>query len=177
MKVNSKDIVVCGRSIGSGPAVYLSANRKPGALILISPFKSIRETANSILGVFKYVVADRFNNLNIINNVTCPLLLIHGQKDNLIPFSHSIQLSEKTGGPYELLLPEEMDHNEFNVYEDFLEPITNFLKRHSLLYFNTESKKIELKQEYFDIPEYMMDPDNIKKKDVMSKMLRKLLKI
>ncbi len=177
LNVNSKDIVICGRSIGSGPAVYLAAYRKPGALILISPFKSIRETANTILGVLKYVVADRFNNIDIINNVTCPLLLIHGQKDNLIPFSHSIQLSEKTGGPYELLLPEEMDHNEFNAYEDFLEPITNFLKRHSLLYFTNDYQKVELKHEYFEIPEYMMDPENIKKKDVMSKMLRKLLKI
>lgn len=177
LNVCPKDIVICGRSIGSGPAVYLSANRKPGALILISPFKSIRETANNILGVLKYVVADRFNNLEIINNVTCPLLLIHGQRDNLIPFSHSVQLSEKTGGPYELLLPEEMDHNEFNAYEDFLEPITNFLKRHSLLYFPSDFIKIDIKQEFFEIPEYMMNPENIKKKDVMSKLLRKLLKI
>ena len=123
------------------------------------------------------MVADRFNNIDIINNVTCPLLLIHGQKDNLIPFSHSIQLSEKTGGPYELLLPEDMDHNEFNVYEDFLEPITNFLKRHSLLYFNNDYKKIEYKIEYFETPEYMTDPENLKKKDVMSKILRKFLKI
>jgi fermentation-respiration switch protein FrsA (DUF1100 family) len=177
MNVNPKDIVICGRSIGSGPAVYLAAYRKPGALILISPFLSIRETANTILGVFKFVVADRFNNIGVINNVSCPLLIIHGQKDNLIPFAHSIQLSEKTGGPYELLLPENMDHNEFNAFEDFLDPITNFLKRYSLLNFNQEYKKIEIKQEFFEIPEYMTDPENLKKKDVMSKILRKFLKI
>ena len=60
LKVNPFDIVICGRSIGSGPAVYLSANRNPGALILISPFKSIRETVGSICGgLLKYLVADR----------------------------------------------------------------------------------------------------------------------
>ena len=54
------DIVVCGRSIGSGPAVFLAAHRNPAALILISPFKSIRETVGSICGPLKYVVADRY---------------------------------------------------------------------------------------------------------------------
>jgi fermentation-respiration switch protein FrsA (DUF1100 family) len=174
--VNEKDIIICGRSIGSGPAVYLAANRDPGAFILISPFKSIRETANSILGFLKFIVADRFRNIDIISKATCPLLLIHGQKDNLIPFEHSIELSQKTGGPYELILPEEMNHNEFNLYDDFQEPITNFLKRHNLLSFNSNNK-IDLRIEMFEIPEYILDPENLKKKDVMSKMIRKVLKI
>jgi fermentation-respiration switch protein FrsA (DUF1100 family) len=176
--VNEKDIILCGRSIGSGPAVFLAANRNPGAVVLISPFKSIRETANSILGMLKFIIAERFKNIDIIDKVTCPLLLIHGQKDDLIPFSHSIELSQKTGGPYELLLPEEMDHNEFNLYEDFLEPITNFLKRHSLLNISS-SNKITFAKELFEIPDYVTDPsnDSIKKKDMMSKFLRKMLKI
>ena len=176
LKVNEKDIIICGRSIGSGPSVYLAANRDPGALLLISPFKSIRETASSMLGVLKYLVADRFKNIEIIEKVTCPLLIIHGQKDNLIPFSHSVELTERTSGPYELILPEEMDHNEFNLYEDFLEPITNFLKRHSLL-TQVGNKSIEINDIFFEIPDYMNDPDNLKKKDMMSKVIRKMLKI
>lgn len=178
--INEKDIVVCGRSIGSGAAVYLSANRTPGGLILISPFKSIRETATSILGMLKFLVADRFKNIELMPKVTCPLLLIHGQKDSLIPFNHSVELSNKTGGPYELILPEEMDHNEFNIYDDFLEPITEFLKRNSLTgggSSSTSSEKIEIPSEYFEIPDSITDPENINKKDVMSKLLRKMLKI
>ncbi len=174
--MNEKDIVLCGRSIGSGPSVYLAANRNPGALILISPFKSIRETANSILGFLKYIVAERFRNIEVIEKVTCPLLIIHGQKDNLIPFTHSIELTQKTSGPYELILPEEMDHNEFNLYEDFLEPITNFLKRHNLLNL-LSSKQIEIKPEFFEVPDYITDPENLNKKDMMSKVIRRMLKI
>jgi len=179
--IDPKDIVVCGRSIGSGPAVYLSAKRNPSALILISPFKSIRETAGSILGLFKFIVADRFKNIEIIPEVTCPLLFIHGQKDNLIPYEHSIEMSQKTGGPYELVLPEEMDHNDFNLYDDFLEPISNFLKRHNLL-IQSNKEKIVLDKEAFEVPEYIIDIDCIdsdvkKNKDVMSKFLRKILKI
>lgn len=36
------DIVVCGRSIGSGPSCYLSSNYRPACLVLISPHTSIR---------------------------------------------------------------------------------------------------------------------------------------
>jgi len=76
LKVNEKDIILCGRSIGSGPATYLAANRNPGSLILISPFKSIQCTAEGILGVMKFIIADRFKNIEAIKSVTCPLLLI-----------------------------------------------------------------------------------------------------
>jgi fermentation-respiration switch protein FrsA (DUF1100 family) len=176
--INEKDIIVCGRSIGSGPAVYLAAHRNPGALMLISPFKSIRETASSILGLFKYIVAERFKNINIIHKVTCPLLLIHGQKDTLISYTHSVELSQKTSGPYELILPEEMDHNEFNLYDDFLEPISKFLLRHNLLK-NNMVEKIHFKKEAYEVPEYIIDPNNdsFKKKDFLTKVLRKMLKI
>ena len=37
-----QDIIVCGRSIGSGPACYLSSHYKPASLVLISPHTSIR---------------------------------------------------------------------------------------------------------------------------------------
>jgi fermentation-respiration switch protein FrsA (DUF1100 family) len=145
-------------------------------LILISPFKSIRETANSILGPFKFIIADRFRNIDIIEKVTCPLLLIHGQLDNLIPFTHSIELSQKTSGPYEVILPEEMDHNDFNLYDDFLEPIHSFLKRHNLL--NSATKRIEILKELYEVPEYMSDPKfTSSNKDLFSNLIRKFLKI
>jgi len=175
--IDEKDIVICGRSIGSGPAVHLAANRNPGALILISPFKSIQDTASSILGMFSFIVKNRFDNLSKMKGVTCPLLLIHGQLDNLIPFSHSLELAKKTSGPCDVLIPEEMDHNEFDLYEDYLEPITMFMKRNYLTLSDCKDK-IMIKQELFDIPEYLIDPnEQIKKKDYMSKFLRKILKI
>ncbi len=112
-----------------------------------------------------------------MSKVTCPSLLIHGQKDSLIPFSHSIELSKATSGPYELILPEDMDHNDFNIYEDFLDPISEFLNRNSLINSNSWKLKVEIPSIYFEIPEYITDPENMAKKDMMSKMLRKLLKI
>ena len=82
--------MVFGRSIGSSPACYLAKHRKPSALMLMSPFKSIREIAKDLVGrVLSYVIAERFRNIDIIKDVTCPILIIHGQKDKLVPFYHS----------------------------------------------------------------------------------------
>ena len=142
-KINNKDIIVCGRSIGTGPATYLASKRKPGALILISPIKSLRDTVKNLIGPLQYLVRNRFNNYERISEVTCPLLIIHGQKDSLIPFEDSIKLCEKTAGPYELVLPENMNHNDVHIYDDFFEPIQSFLKRHNMLNFKEKEINIE----------------------------------
>lgn len=65
----SKDIIIMGRSIGTGPAIWLSAERKPGALALISPHTSIRGVVRDLFGlgvVAQFLVNERFRNLEII---------------------------------------------------------------------------------------------------------------
>jgi hypothetical protein len=48
--IKEKDIILFGRSMGSGPATYLSTLRKPCCLLLMSPYTSIKDVAKSILG-------------------------------------------------------------------------------------------------------------------------------
>ncbi len=78
-----------------------------------------------------------------------------------------------------MIFPEEMDHNDFNIYDDFLEPILNFLKRHNLLTAINEENQIKIPLDIFEIPEYYVEKDslNVKKKDYISHYLRKFLKI
>jgi len=178
LRVNPYDIVVCGRSIGSGPATYLAANRNPAALILVSPFKSIRETVGSIAGIMKYLVAERFNNLKTIKKVTCPTLIIHGQRDKLIPYTHSIELSKNCGGPFDLVFPEKMDHNDFSITDDFLEPVYSFMKRQNLLSCQVEDEgKKDIPKELFDIPDYYYLSAKQPNKDMFTHFLRKVMKI
>ena len=173
-KVKPKNIILCGRSIGTGPATFLASQRNPGALIMISPIQSIQDAANSLIGFMKFIVKDRFNNYERIKDVTCPLLLIHGQKDSLISFEKSIQLTERTGGPYELILPENMNHNDVHIYNDFLEPISRFLKNHNLV--NVDKGEIFIDKKLFEIPEYLLSGE-WNNMDKTSEFVRKLLKI
>mmetsp|Transcript_79960 Transcript_79960/g.110663 ORF Transcript_79960/g.110663 Transcript_79960/m.110663 type:complete len:85 (-) Transcript_79960:409-663(-) len=80
-----KDIILLGRSIGSGPSSYLAAKYNPGALILMSPYTSIRDVATNKAGFIGYLLIDQFNNLEQMKNVECPTFIVHGQKDTLIP--------------------------------------------------------------------------------------------
>ena len=90
LKLDPRDILIFGRSIGSGPATYLASRKNIGALILMSAFTSIRSAVKDIAGKWaQYLIKERFDNLKAISAVTCPTFLIHGQKDSLIPFQHS----------------------------------------------------------------------------------------
>jgi hypothetical protein len=59
-KVSEENIYVLGRSIGTGPAMYLCSKRKPAALVVISPFTSVRAVAQNMVGnVLKFLVGER----------------------------------------------------------------------------------------------------------------------
>lgn len=114
--VDESDIIVLGRSIGCSPACFLGKERHPCCMILMSPFKSIKEIAKDMVGWFlAMAIADRFKNIEVIREVKCPVLIIHGQKDRLIPYSHAQDLHDACiSSQYcKLVLPPTMDHNDF----------------------------------------------------------------
>ncbi len=70
LKVKEKNIIIFGRSIGSGPATHLAANRNPGILILMSPFTSLRDVVSNMAGKFlSYAIKERFKNIDLIKRV------------------------------------------------------------------------------------------------------------
>jgi hypothetical protein len=88
-----EDLVVIGRSLGSGPATYMASQHRCGALVLISPFTSIQSVVRNNYGhLLSRLVKDRFNNEERISNVNCPVLFIHGKEDELIPDEESRKL-------------------------------------------------------------------------------------
>ena len=48
----ASDILLFGRSIGSGPATYLASQRRPGLLALMSPFRCISDVVETMVGKF-----------------------------------------------------------------------------------------------------------------------------
>ena len=69
MGIKEKDIILFGRSMGSGPTSYLSSIRNPYALLLMSPYTSIKEAAKSLLGWASFlsmIVYEKFRNIDII---------------------------------------------------------------------------------------------------------------
>ena len=157
--LEDKNIFIFGRSIGTSPAIYLASVRKPNALFIVSAFTSIRAVADNIVGPLKYILKERLSSKDYIKNVTCPILFIHGQSDPLIPFKETLLLKEKCDCPFEVLLPEDMTHNEFDLDEDIIEPINKFIRRNCVVdYEKNEFKNIEEQiKKFYEMPDEVSD--------------------
>ena len=124
-KANDNDIYIVGRSLGTGPAVYLASKENPKSLILISPFKSIKSIKNAL---FSFFLLDIFKSIDIIDKVSCRILLIHGLNDPLIDFNHSQDLFSKIDqDKNDIALNPGMTHNDFDIEKDIFSKIIKFL--------------------------------------------------
>mmetsp|Transcript_5099 Transcript_5099/g.11972 ORF Transcript_5099/g.11972 Transcript_5099/m.11972 type:complete len:396 (+) Transcript_5099:136-1323(+) len=118
LKVAYEQIILFGRSVGSGPTVYLASRFPVGGLILVAAFASVREAAKSLVGgLIAHVLEERFPNISLIGNVSCPTLFIHGEKDSLVPPSHSVALFKHCRARKLLITPPGMEHNT-NLFTD-----------------------------------------------------------
>jgi fermentation-respiration switch protein FrsA (DUF1100 family) len=121
---------VHGRSIGGGPAVDLASREPVGGLILESTFTSAFRVLSSIR-IFPF---DKFENLNKIAGVKCPVLVIHGKKDRTIPFHHGEILFAAANEPKASFWVDNAGHNNlFNVAsERYLKTIRDFADKLSI---------------------------------------------
>lgn len=95
--VDADRIVFLGRSLGGGVVCALAAERQPAALVLISTFKSVNAMAAEKFLVPPFLAWDPFNSLKTMRNYPGPVLIAHGTRDNLIPYSHGVALREASG--------------------------------------------------------------------------------
>jgi abhydrolase domain-containing protein 17 len=87
-------IVAHGRSLGAGASVDLAARRPLGGVILESPFL----TAFRVMTRVPLFPFDKFRNVDKIGWVRCPLLILHGEADEIVPFRHGQRLFDKAPG-------------------------------------------------------------------------------
>lgn len=112
--VDPARIVAAGWSMGSGVAVDLASRRPVCALELVSAFTSLTATAHRLYPWLptSLLLKSHFNSLSKIPRVTCPILLIHGRQDGLVPATMSDALAAKAGGRVTLLKIEGAGHND-----------------------------------------------------------------
>lgn len=93
-RVQPEQIVLYGRSLGSGPSCYLAAKtaregQSVGGVILQSPLLSAYRVAFD----FRFtMVGDKFPNVDYAPNIRCPVFIVHGTQDEVVPFWHGEQL-------------------------------------------------------------------------------------
>lgn len=93
--IDDSAIVLIGNSLGSGVATQLAIEGKPAALVLISAYESLPNVAASKVAWLpvRLLVRDRFDNIGKMGRVEAPVLVLHGDADAVIPFSHGRALA------------------------------------------------------------------------------------
>jgi len=129
-------IIIYGRSMGSGFATRTAALNNPQKLILDSPYYSFINIAERYLPIFpvKHILKYHIRTDLWMTDVKCPVYILHGTKDWLIPLKSGIALSKLA--PQGILIPiEDAGHNNlprFAAYHDHLYAILNEVERNYL---------------------------------------------
>lgn len=93
-RLQPEQIVLYGRSLGSGPSCYLAAKtsregRPVAGVILQSPLLSAYRVAFN----FRFtMVGDKFPNIDYAPYIRCPVFIVHGTQDEVVPFRHGQEL-------------------------------------------------------------------------------------
>lgn len=123
--VDVRDLLIVGRSIGTGPSVQWASKHAVKGLFLISPFCSIITTKIP----FTIPGLDMFPSLHCIKKVRCPVIVCHGKHDRLVPFAHGVRLA--AAAQHGTLISKEAGHNDLDVMHELRE----FIKK------NTQSQQ------------------------------------
>ena len=99
--VKEKDIILYGESLGTGVATHLSQNKNFAGIILETPFTSMIDAAKKF---YPYIpvgllLKDKFDNKSKIGNINVPVLIMHGEADQIVPFYMGKKMYEIANEP------------------------------------------------------------------------------
>ena len=111
--VRAEDIVLFGRSLGGAVAIETALLRPAGALVLESVFRSVPALAREHYWfVPSAVIRTQMDNESKIRRVQAPTLLLHGDRDSIVPLAHGRRLFELAASPTGLHVIEGAGHND-----------------------------------------------------------------
>jgi uncharacterized protein len=129
------DMVLYGESIGSVPAIRLAAEALARALILEAPFTSTKEMTKIHYGgmVPDFMIKDfQMDNVSRIGGIQCPLFVIQGSEDEVVPIQMGKAIFEKAPDPKEMWIIEGGLHNDLpsRTGSQFVEKPLEFVQGH-----------------------------------------------
>ena len=114
LRVDTKNLILFGRSLGAAVAAETASRFESRALILETPFASIREMAKAVfpalpIGPF---LQTRYNVLEKVQKVGVPLLVLHGDRDEIVPYEQGKKVFEAAREPKSFYTIRGANHND-----------------------------------------------------------------
>ncbi|MFM9970810.1 MAG: alpha/beta hydrolase [Burkholderiales bacterium] len=129
--VDGRNMVIMGRSLGTGVAVHVAARREVRAVLLVSPYDSMIEVGRShhpYLPV-SLLLRHRFEAISDAPRIKAPLLALVAPGDNVVPNENSRRLVAAWGGPHRLREIAGATHNLFGASPEYWRDIAAFLSQ------------------------------------------------
>lgn len=127
--VDAKRVSVIGRSLGTGVANYVVANRPVENVILITPYDSILSLARSAMYLVPVglLLLHRFESIRFARSATQPCLALLAEHDDIVPEAHTRRLIDAWGGSMDVLRIPGSDHRDIPYRADTLDVIAGWL--------------------------------------------------
>ena len=130
-------IIIYGRSMGSGFAAKLASKNRPKMLILDAPYYSLSQLTNRWLFFLPLSIVLKFHiRTDIwIKYVRCPIYIIHGTKDSLIPFRSSVRLRKEAPLTTRLIPIHGGKHNDLPTFDEYHNHLNEILDdKHDVIF-------------------------------------------
>lgn len=116
--VSADDIIVYGESLGSGVAIQLAAAKPVGGVVLDAPYTSIVDVAAGAYPYFpvRPFLFDRYESLRYLPKIDVPLLVIHGEDDEVIPVAMGRAVYAAANAPKQIVTFPGAGHSDHHLY-------------------------------------------------------------
>ncbi|MCA2211085.1 alpha/beta hydrolase [Nocardia rosealba] len=112
-EVDPARVVYLGKSLGGGVLLELAGEYPPAGIILMSTFSGMRDAARSVYPFLPApLVPDAYPNLRRIAALRAPVLMMHGEHDELLPLRHAERLYAAANEPKQLIVVPGAGHND-----------------------------------------------------------------
>ena len=129
--VDDERIVYLGRSLGTAVAVELARHRQPHGIVLVSPFTTIADMGRFLYPALpvRLLAGKRYDSLSRIRQYHGPLLVIHGERDEIIPIEQGRRLFDEANPPKRFHTIAGASHNDGlgDAGQDFWSAFQEFL--------------------------------------------------
>ncbi len=135
LRYDEKQIVIYGRSFGSGIAARIAAWHLPKMLILDSPYYSFRNQVSRFLFwmPIRWLLRYQIRTDLYIKDVKCPVFIFHGAKDWLIPLFNSKKLQTENKQKINLYVIDKAHHNNLNDFPEYHDKLYEVLNNERLI--------------------------------------------